>query len=380
MTDSHEPQGSPPPDEKPKVNGNGNGNALVVQEEKKAPAPVREIRVVSDPIQILDTARFEHMQRIANVMAIGRLVPDSIMKIKDKGEDVWLPFDAIQARCFMIVNQAVRWGMDPFAVAQTASFVHGRLMWEGKLIHAIIEAKLGIRLKYTFANDTPNRAADDRRLGVVVSGKFDDEDEPRTIEGTVARWHRGDKSAWGNPADWPRQLRYMGAREWARAHAPGIILGVITTDEVDPDHPIGQSNGQGAVPRRLATPPPPTPTQAAITHKPAETMDVVERAAADLQAKAYTEAPAEAVAGKPKTAPPPPGARRKEAEEPENDIGFPRDMDSPTKCSLLVDVKRCASVEAVQKLRGDSRLAALSEKDRDEVVDAIEARKEELSF
>lgn len=373
MTDSHEPQGSPPPDEKPKVNGNGNGNALVVQEEKKAPAPVREIRVVSDPIQILDTARFEHMQRIANVMAIGRLVPDSIMKIKDKGEDVWLPFDAIQARCFMIVNQAVRWGMDPSAVAQTASYVHGRLMWEGKLVHAIIEAKLGIRLKYTFVHNEPNRTADDRKLGVVVSGKFDDEDEPRTIEGTVARWHRGDKSAWSNPADWPRQLRYMGAREWARAHAPGIILGVITTDEVDPDHPpIGQSAGQGVVPHRLAAPPPPTTTQVAIEHKPAETMDVVEKAAEDLKAKAYTEAPAEPVSGKRKAAPPPP---RQVDIQPDLDV-------SPTRDKLLADLSRCTTVEAVKAFQHNNSkaLAGLTEKDRDNIIDAIENRREELSF
>jgi hypothetical protein len=52
--------------------------------------------------------------------------------------------EQIMANCFLVVNQAVRWNMDPFAVAQCVSVVHGKLCYEGKLIAAIIEAKLGI--------------------------------------------------------------------------------------------------------------------------------------------------------------------------------------------------------------------------------------------
>jgi hypothetical protein len=373
MTETHEPQGSPPPGDQPKANGNG--NALTVIDQQSKPV-AREIRVVADPVPILDTARFEHMQRIATVMAVGRLLPDSICKTKDNGQDVWLSEAAVQARCFMIVNQAVRWGMDPFAVAQTASFVNGRLMWEGKLIHAIIEARLGIRLKYTFVNDTSNRAADDRRLGVIVSGQFDDETEARTIEGTVARWHKGEKSAWGNPADWHRQLRYMGAREWARAHAPGIILGVVTVDEVDPENP-GFTNGQqGPVPRRLTAPAPPTDTKApaAIAHQPAEAIDAVEQAAADLKERAYAEAPAEPVQGKTtrKAAPPPPE-------------DGPSDAELSSRARLiglkaaLAGCPTGAAVVSFQKANAPA-IMSLLEDDREQLVEAIEAKKAELAL
>lgn len=232
-----EPQGSPPPDE---TSSQTRAVALV----QSGPTPAREIRVVVDPVPMLDTARFEHMQRIATVMARTSMVPESLTK---SGSDA-LSADQVMANCFMVVNQAVRWNMDPFAVAQCASVIHGKLMWEGKLVAAVIDAKLGIRLKYTFINDTPERRVDDQALGVIVSGKFHDEDEPRTIEGTVQRWHKGAKSPWANPADWKRQLRYMGAREWARAHAPAIMLGVIAEDEAD------ETYHAPVVPRHLPLP------------------------------------------------------------------------------------------------------------------------------
>lgn len=201
------------------------------------PKPQREVRVVVDSVPMLDTARFEHMQRIATIMAESSLMPDSLrfgksLDAQGKKVDVELPPHRVVANCFMIVNQAVRWGMDPFAVAQCASIVHGKLMWEGKLVAAVLDANLGVRLKYAFTNEKDS-TTQNRKLGVVTSGAIPGETEVRTIEGDVATWHKGDSSPWANPGAWKRQLRYMGAREWARAHAPAIMLGVIADDEVD---------------------------------------------------------------------------------------------------------------------------------------------------
>lgn len=204
------------------------------------PTPVvqqpRQIFLVEDAVPILDTARFEHMQRIARIMAESSMIPDSLRlgKLPDETGrlvEAELPASRILANCFMVVNQAVRWGMDPFAVAQCCSMVHGRLMYEGKLVAAVLEAKLRVRLKYTFTNE--DKPIANRELGVIVSATIPGEDEERTVEGTVALWHRGDKSPWANPGAWKRQLRYMGAREWARAHSPAIMLGVITDDEIE---------------------------------------------------------------------------------------------------------------------------------------------------
>src|SRR6185437_11744430 len=114
------------------------------QEQTVAHLPVvrkdKEVRIVSDPIPVLDTARFEHMQRIATVMAASNLIPDSLCMTGEKDNKALLPQAQVIANCFLVVNQAVRWGMDPFAVAQCVSVVHGKLCYEGKLIAAIIEA------------------------------------------------------------------------------------------------------------------------------------------------------------------------------------------------------------------------------------------------
>lgn len=217
---SAEPQGTPAPGEDAITPSSPNVTALAVRK----PPEAREIRVVTDPIPVLDTARFEHMQRIATVMASGSLVPDCLCKDKDGNA---LQGNVIVANCFLVVNQAVRWGMDPFAVAQCVSLVHGKFCYEGKLIAAAIDSRLNIRLAYKF-NDGKGQD-----LGVTVSGTMHGEAEPREIFGRVKDWHRGPKSPWADEGAWQRQLRYRGAREWCRAHAPGVIMGVYAPDEFE---------------------------------------------------------------------------------------------------------------------------------------------------
>lgn len=233
-----EPQGSPPPGEAtpPKTNG-----ALV----PISAAPPREIRVVTSSVGLFDTGKFEHLQRIATVMAVSETVPVSLCygqrpvawNEKDgkitKWEEMALPREAVQARCLMICDQAERWRMNPFELLHCASYIRNRLSYEGKVVHAAIESMLGIKLRYTYTGEAANRE-------VTVLGQFRDEATPRDIKGTVAQWRTsGDNSPWANPLNFDRQLAYRGAREWARRHAPGVILGVITDDEtLDHDEPI----------------------------------------------------------------------------------------------------------------------------------------------
>ena len=116
-----------------------------------------------DVIPVLDTSKFEHMQRVATVMANTATLPDSLRFADPKNKD---PFehDVLVATCFRIVNQAVRWGFDPFAVSDCAFIIHGRLGWE-KLVHAVIAAKTGINLNHRFFDD-----AKGQNMGVLVSG------------------------------------------------------------------------------------------------------------------------------------------------------------------------------------------------------------------
>jgi hypothetical protein len=193
-------------------------NALVTQAPAVSRAPERLI--VHDPVGVLDTARFEHLMRIAKVMACSSLIPDSLT-IKDKKP---LEFDAVLGNCFLVVNQAARWNADPFAVAQCVSVVRGKICYEGKLIAAIIAAKLGVRLAYVW-NDLPGD-----NFGIIVSGIIPGETEPRSISGTVGQWKTENEQWKKNPRN---MLAYRGSREWGRLHAADIMLGVYSPDELE---------------------------------------------------------------------------------------------------------------------------------------------------
>lgn len=229
-----------------------------------------EIRVVTDPIAVLDTGRFEHMQRIAGVMAHSNLVPHSLCMIKEGTEMVPLPLETVVANCFLVVNQAVRWNMDPFAVAQCVSVVHGKLCYEGKLIAAVLEAKLGIRLKYKWDGKAGEQS------GIEVSGTFPD-GSIESVRGTVTEWKTtGAGSPWGQAKNYQRMLAYRGAREWCRLFAPGLMLGVLSDDEIE----VLADEGRGArardvTPRDEPPAPPPAPSATPSVEAPATVPDAV---------------------------------------------------------------------------------------------------------
>ncbi len=207
-------------------------NALTHQLTQQPPAQ-RAVRVVTDPIAVLDTARFEHMQRIANVMAHSNLIPNALCFEKDGDRLVPLPIEVVTANCFLVVNQAVRWEMDPFAVAQCVSVVHGKLCYEGKLIAAVIKARLGYDLEYDITGEG-------EQMHVVVTATLngnpvlDSKNRAKIATGTVAEWQTDGKgSPWAARGGRPRMLRYRGAREWCRIHEPGLMLGVYGDDEME---------------------------------------------------------------------------------------------------------------------------------------------------
>jgi hypothetical protein len=170
--------------------------------------------VVHDPVATFDTGKFELMQRIATLMSRSSLVPETLRK----GD----PQEAL-ANCFLVVNQAQRWGLDPFAVAQSVSVIHGKICYEGKLVAAVLAAKLGVRLHYEWNG----RQGD--AMGITVSGVLDG--RTLSISGTVGDWKTtGQGSPW--KPQYQKMLAYRGAREWARLFAPETMLGLSTPDEM----------------------------------------------------------------------------------------------------------------------------------------------------
>ena len=100
--------------------------------------------------------------RLARAMASARMVPKCLQD--DPGS------------CLMIVEQAMRWKMSPFAVAQCTSSIGGKLMYEGKLVAAAIESIGAIEghLEYKFSGEGED-------LAVTVSGLRAGEEKPQSL-------------------------------------------------------------------------------------------------------------------------------------------------------------------------------------------------------
>lgn len=148
---------------------------------------------------------------LANMMATGKLVPAHLQRS---------PGD-----CLMVIEQAMRWGMSPFAVAQCTSVIQGRLMFEGKLVSAALHASgiMSGRLEYTFTGTGDART-------ISVSGTLRGEDTPRVISVTLKE-AKTTNGMWVKQPD--QQLVYFATRVWVRRHASEVMLGVYSPEEFD---------------------------------------------------------------------------------------------------------------------------------------------------
>lgn len=192
--------------------------------------PTTTAPVIADqaysPSQIaLDDTLFNQCHRLAQIMASGACtVPKHLQG--NVGD------------CFAIVGQALRWGFDPYAVAQKTHLVNGTLGYEAQLIIAVINGKAPIvgRLKFDYFGDWSKvKGKDDKSddVGVVVSATMQGDDEPTTLSLSMAQVGTVRNSPlW--TADPRQQLAYLAAKRWARLHCPDVVLGLYSPDEIEP--------------------------------------------------------------------------------------------------------------------------------------------------
>jgi hypothetical protein len=174
-----------------------------------APAP-NETILMRKPA-LTPSSMTEAMQ-LAEMMARSKLVPKDLQKSASD--------------CLMVIMQAVRWDMDPFAVAQECSVIQGKLMHSGKLVAAVVNARgnLSQRLSYQYTGH-----GDDRTIS--VRGTMAGESTPREVS-VILRNAKTSNSMWIKQPD--QQLMYHGARVWARRHTPELMLGVYSPEEFEP--------------------------------------------------------------------------------------------------------------------------------------------------
>lgn len=200
----------------------------VVRDEERA--------VAAPPVaSALTPQNLPEAWKLAEIMSKARLVPQHL-----QGQP---------ADCLLVIEQAARWGLSPFAVAQSTSVIQGKLMFEGKLVAAVVNARgdLAQRLAYEYEGSGDNRT-------VRVSGRMRGESEPRAVEVRLGDAKTTNKM-WSSQPD--QQLMYHGARVWARRHMPELMLGVYSAEEfaerVEEQRPARRQEVA------QETPPPPPP-------------------------------------------------------------------------------------------------------------------------
>ena len=188
----------------------------------------QEIAVMEDqqysPQQItLDDSLFNKCHRLAEMMAKGACtVPKHLQG--NVGD------------CFAIIGQSLRWGMDPYAVAQKTHLVNGTLGYEAQLVIAVINNRAPIvdRIKFEYFGDWSKvKAKDDKSddVGVTCRATFKGDDHPTELSLTMAQvGHVRNSPLWA--ADPRQQLAYLAAKRFSRLHCPDVILGVYTPDEL----------------------------------------------------------------------------------------------------------------------------------------------------
>jgi hypothetical protein len=165
---------------------------------------------------LVDVQRFEQLQRLATLMAHSSLTPKHL-----RGNSAQ---EAV-GNCFRVANQAIRWGFDPFAVADESYVVSGKLGYQGKLVAAVINSRAGLKqnLTVTYTGTGDNRTA-------TITGWFKSESTPRTIELSVGQAKTAHEM-WKKDPD--QKLFYSATIKWARRHCPEIVMGVLTDDELE---------------------------------------------------------------------------------------------------------------------------------------------------
>lgn len=140
------------------------------------------------------------------------------------------------ADCLAVTMQAAQWGMNPYAVAQKTHIVNGALGYEAQLVNAVVSSSslLASRINYSWSGDwTKCTGKNDKSadLTVTVSAIIKGESDPRELTISMAQAGVRNSPLWEQ--DPKQQLAYLCTKRWARLHAPDVLLGVYTPDELD---------------------------------------------------------------------------------------------------------------------------------------------------
>jgi hypothetical protein len=293
----------------------------------------------------LPTSMGEAME-IAKLMAGGNFVPKHLRGV---------PGD-----CLAVVMQAARWGMDPFAVGNKTYFVNDRMAYEAQLVNAVVNSSnvLAGRLKVEWFGEGNN-------LECEVTGFIKGDPDPKTRRVKINTITTRNSPLWKQDPE--QQLAYFAQRAWARLHAPEVLLGVYTPDEIES---IPGNRVDGDAPQRLSSNM--LAEQAGVTVEHDDHASDARQMVEDAEViEISTEGTIEGIGNSEDIDGP------LDDEQADDEGPDPREA---TADRIIADIEKCATVIDLQHLRTRERLTveALPEEISDRVRGAWQAREAEL--
>ena len=173
----------------------------------------------SEFANLLDTARFEHIWRVAQMFAKSKIVPSH--------------FQNEPENCFIAVQMAVRLGVDPFMFMQKTYVVQGKPGMEAQLAIALVNSRGPFTgpIQWTMTGEGMSRSATAFAVHRTTGQRCE-----CTVTMKIANdegWLGKSGSKWKTMPD--QMLRYRSAAWLARLYAPECLMGMETADELE-DH------------------------------------------------------------------------------------------------------------------------------------------------
>lgn len=195
-------------------------------------------RVVTGGIELNDEGSGIAIKRLVDAMEVAKLMAIS-------GPAIPSFMRGSPGLCYAAVVRAVRWGMDPFFVAEHSYLVNNKgeekVAYDAQLIIAVINARAPLQKKlrpvYTGIGDEMFCA-----VYGLPKGQTEELDyESPTLRALIAIKGRNEYGkVKGSPLydnDQKQALWYYAARGFCRRHFPEILAGVYDIDEFEPAEP-----------------------------------------------------------------------------------------------------------------------------------------------
>jgi len=180
----------------------------------------KELIVRGSGTMFFDIAKFEHAQRVANLLTSSSMVP-----VQFQGK-------ANLGNCVIALNLAERMGVDPFMLMQNMYIVHGRPGIEAKLAIALVNGSG----KFTPLQFKLEGEGKTRQCTCYATHK-----ETKEVCSQTVTWKMVEAEGWDKPkgtqvSKWVTMpdlmFQYRAAMFFTRIYCPEVIMGFRSVEEI----------------------------------------------------------------------------------------------------------------------------------------------------